>query len=404
MIITAQHTLFNTHTLLIVPTVTCRALPQFPSPPYIATVSELTPIGSILINVTAVPATAGNILTYNIFNYDAAIFGLDSTTGSVFLVGSLDYEQAMSHAFNVEVFEGSEIVMTEITVIVLNENDNPLTCSQTLIVVSLPEGPPPSTPATHLSCVDRDEFTGSVSYHIGPGNDAGKFSVDSDGNVRITSDLDYEQQTQQEVKVNASNANGGGDILMLDSMLLVTILVVVEPVNEYSPTFETNETIHNASESATLGSTIGSVHASDDDDGLDGDLVYSIASQTTPDVFSISSTGQLVLIRSLDYEQEKQNELTIIVRDSSQDATKRQSATATVFINVVNVNEHNPAFTKEVYTVQVSELESSSSEIITLECNDDDSESVLTYSSNDTNHFTIDTFTGIVALVFRDRV
>ena len=368
--------------------------------------SELTPIGSVLINVTAVPTAAGNTLTYNIFNHNATVFQVDSATGSVILVGSLDYEQVTSHDFNVEVFEGSSSVQTPVRVNVVNADDNPLTCDRTLVVLAVPEGPPPNPSGIKLSCVDRDEpALGGVSYHIEPGGDAGLVSIDSDGAVHITAVLDYEQHRQHECVVNAtSDASGTVTQPLPVSSLLVRVLIVVEPVNEHIPALENNETsvTFTVSENSVIGAIVGTIRASDADRGSDGDLTFSAVPQSTSGAFSlVSSTGQLVLVRALDYEESESYELTVVVTDGSLDATERHSVTATVLVSVQNVNEHNPVFSQEVYSVSVSELVTPGSEIISLDCTDNDSYSALTHSiqsGNDTSHFAIDPITGSVTL------
>lgn len=379
--------------------VPCRAMPHFTSTPYTVTVSEATPVGTILINVTAIPGTPGNTLSYIIFNHPP-IFQIDNITGSIYLVGPLDYEQATSHVFNTEVKEQSDVVMTQVTVRVTNENDNPLTCDQTLVVVSIPEGPP-SPSNISLSCVDRDEPSGSIDYQIVSGNDTGWFSIDIDGILHIIGDLDYERHKLHEVLVNASS----GGTPSPDSTLLLTVLIVVEPRNEYSPMFENDDVMFtfNVSESATIGTTVGTIRATDADAGVDGDLIFSTVSPSTQGIISLQpSTGQLVLTQALDYEQATLYELTVTVSDSPPDTLERLSSTAVVIINIVDVNEYDPIFSQEFYVVMVSEDETVGSEIITVGCADNDSDSTVSYSiesGNDANNFSIDSTTGTVMLV-----
>ena len=380
---------------------TCaNALPSFPSSPYTATVSELTPVGTTLLNITAVPGTPGNTLTYSIFN-NPPIIEIDTVTGSVILVGPLDYEQETMYQFNVQAHEGSDVAMKQVTVSVLNENDNPLTCNRTLIIHTVAEGPTQDSSSVPLSCLDRDEpMPGSISYQIESTNNTSLFSIDSTGTIHITSSLDYEQETQHEVMVNVtSGGDGGAAATTPDSTLLVTVLIIVESVNEFSPTFDSDETLTlSLSEDTAVGSTVGAVNASDADRGCDGELTFSIISEK----FAIESlTGQLVLIETLDYEREGFHELTVIVSDHPRDESQRRSTTATVDITVENVNEYPPQFSQAVYSVSVLETEGLGNELIMLMCTDGDSDSTLSYSitsDNNTNHFIIDPFSGTVAL------
>ena len=376
----------------------CEAVLHFTSTPYIATVSEAAPVGSILLNVTAEPGTIGSTLTYQIFR-NPSLFQIDSVTGAITLVESLDYEQVTSYEFNVEALEHPDSVMEEVTVNVLNEDDNLLTCSQSLVVVLIAEGPPnPSSIA--LYCEDRDEPPpGSVSYQITSGNDAGLFSIDTEGTIHVTADLDYEEQAQHDLRVSVTN-----DGTPPDSSLLLTILVVVEPTNEHSPVFDSAGMFSfSVSESTAVGSVIGTLSASDTDQGRDGELIFSIAPESAPSVFAMrSSTGRIFLTGSLDYEQTASYEFTVTASDSSLDEAERRSATATVLISIEDTNEYAPTFSSEVYSVDVPETTTTGSELVALECTDNDSNSAITYSlasGNDAGHFSIDPATGSVALV-----
>ena len=290
--------------------------------------------------------------------------------------------------------------MTHVTVNVLNENDNPLTCAHTLIVQSITEGP--TSLSIPLSCIDRDQPTpDSISYHIQSVSNASLFNIDSSaGIIYIIGSLDYEQEIHHEVIVNVTSGENDG-ILTPDRILLVTILIIVEPVNEFSPIFDEANITLSISEDTAIGSIIGIVNASDADEGYDGELSFSLMSEAVQSMFIIDSmTGQVILLEALDYEQAEFHELTVILSDNSP-VESRLSTTTTVMINVENINEYTPEFSQQVYSVSILETHDLGGDIGILLCTDDDSDSLFTYSllpGNNTNHFTIDPSEGIVML------
>ena len=289
-------------------------------------------------------------------------------------------------------------MMTTVAVSVINEDDNPLTCARRLLVVTIPEGPPDPS-AISLNCTDRDEPSPtSISYQIVLGEDAGLFSIDMAGNILIMSDLDYEEQTLHEVAVNVSNSG----LLAPRASVLLTLLVVVEPKNEHSPVFEGGSAFSfSVSESAAVGTTIGTLSASDADQGEDGVLTFATEPASLPSVVFVGpSTGHVVLVRSLDFEHATLHEFTVMVSDNPLDETERLSATATVSVHVENRNEGTPSFTQDVYSEVVSETESPGSTVTTVQCTDTDLNSVLTYSIIPGNHssFNINPSTGIITL------
>ena len=375
----------------------CQANLRFTSDSYEKTVSEATAVGTAILNLTAIPGTPGNALEYQLYGLQASPFQIDSITGSISIISTLDYEEQTSYMFNAQAIEaGIDSVMTTITIHLSNEDDNPLTCARTLLIFSMVEGPPePST--IPLNCIDRDETApDSISYQI-VSSDAGSFAVDTTGSVTITSALDYEEQTRYDVEVNVTNSG----VFFPPSNVLITILVIVGPKNEHSPVFVgSDQFTFSISESTAVGTTIATLGATDADEGVDGILIYFLEPGLTQSRFLVvPSSGDIVLANSLDYEEAILHQFTISVSDSSTDETERLSTTATVTIHVDDYNEYAPSFLKNTYLVVVSEMQPPGSTIAAIQCTDLDSNSELSYSvapGTGSNHLSVDTSTGII--------
>lgn len=87
------------------------------------------------------------------------------------------------------------------------------------------------------------------------------------------------------------------------------------------------------SEDAIMGASIGTVSASDADNDT---LTFSISSGNSDDVFSMnSSSGEITLAGTLDFETKPAFSLSISVSDGE------ESSSATVTINLNDVEESN---------------------------------------------------------------
>ena len=231
------------------------------------------------------------------------------------------------------------------------------------------------------------------------GNPAGTFNVDSAGVISTTAALNYEDKTSYTLYIQAIDSNGATGAK--SSTAIVTINV--GPVNEQAPVFNPSSYADNKDESLNIGESILQVIATDSDDGDDGVVYYSMA---TNNFFHLDTqTGDIFLKDQLDYETTKQHIFNIVAHDSS--TTTAQSTTVTVTINVNDINEFAPICTPSLVTVSHSEALASLSAVASLTCNDHDNSTDATnlqYVVHKVNNiitagdFTIDG-TGVLKLI-----
>ena len=116
----------------------------------------------------------------------------------------------------------------------------------------------------------------------------------------------------------------------------------MEDVNDHVPTFEEKTYSADVKESVSQGSSIITVRASDKDSGKNGEVLYSIKSQSSkPDVFRIEpSTG--VISTRLELDRELESSHSIIVEAIDQGApTGRLTASTSVTITVLDENDNS---------------------------------------------------------------
>jgi cadherin EGF LAG seven-pass G-type receptor 1 len=95
----------------------------------------------------------------------------------------------------------------------------------------------------------------------------------------------------------------------------------VEDINDHKPVFEETAYTTEVRESVSVGSTVLTVRASDKDAGKNGEILYSIKSQSSkPDVFRIDpKTGVVSTRLPLDREKEASHSLVVEATDQVND-------------------------------------------------------------------------------------
>ena len=136
------------------------------------------------------------------------------------------------------------------------------------------------------------------------------------------------------------------------------VLLRVTGVNENSPQFTMNMYSFTTEEEQLAPTLVGSVAAIDLDDGVDGTVSYEISDSAPLEGlshFTINTTSGLIYTAvELDREEAELYQLTILARDGG---IPQQVATATVFIQVMDVNDNAPIFYPDGDYMEVVVLE-----------------------------------------------
>ncbi|XP_035672261.1 protein eyes shut-like [Branchiostoma floridae] len=122
--------------------------------------------------------------------------------------------------------------------------------------------------------------------------------------------------------------------------------------NENAPVF-TNETFFaSVRENVPIGTKVTTVSADDPDAGRNGYITYSISPGSSADMFLVDGeTGDISTLTTLDYETlpEKTMSLVVIARDNG---VPSLSASATVEVTVLDMNDHCPTFQDDATSIQ----------------------------------------------------
>lgn len=243
-----------------------------------------------------------------------------------------------------------------------------------------------------VECINAQNSTAEITYSL---HSTDRFSIDREtGTVRLIVDgLRFVRGTRYSATVQCTSQSNGAS-QHRSATLHVTYFVV----NDFTPVFldygSPLKFVFTENNNIT-GEVIYDFNAEDEDRGVCGQISYSIESLHTPEIFQINNTtGVLSFAQPLDYETEDRH--TIHISAGSPNIAKCSSpaarrATATIYINVEDINDTPPQFDSDVYNVSIEE-NSSPRDIVTVNCHDPDTSSHIIYSILNThNLFVIDT-------------
>jgi cadherin EGF LAG seven-pass G-type receptor 1 len=229
------------------------------------------------------------------------------------------------------------------------------------------------------------------------------FTIDAvSGQIATTQKLDREAISVHFLAIIAT-ADRGRSVLTASTQLVITVL----DINDHAPLFERTVYVASVSESSSIGESIITIRATDDDAESNGLIEYSLQLNDRDEgTFSINSqTGSISIQRSLDREKKDFYRFFVTASDKALIAD-RQSSTATVEITVVDENDNRPFFEKSSYIVEVNEdLDyTNRPTLVEVRAIDIDSgvNSLIRYSissGNELGAFAIDADTGSIALV-----
>ncbi|KAH8382777.1 hypothetical protein KR009_005221 [Drosophila setifemur] len=222
----------------------------------------------------------------------------------------------------------------------------PWSVEQPQIKLQMVEEQPVGTVLTTLQATDEESSIGEFNISA---NDY--FAINQTSGVIYTiSLLDYE--AIKEVKFLATVSDTGVPALTATADVVVDII----NLNDNEPKFSQSDYYFNITENSPRGTVAGKVDARDGDVGVFGEITYTLIGENNK-FFSIDAyTGNVMVANSsiLDREQIKELTLSVVAQDKAP-ATVQKSATATIHINILDVNDNAPVFSRDVYNSTVAE-------------------------------------------------
>ncbi|XP_053689361.1 protocadherin-like wing polarity protein stan isoform X2 [Sabethes cyaneus] len=195
-----------------------------------------------------------------------------------------------------------------------------------------------------------------------------------------------------------------------------TLQVNILDCNDHAPAFESEEFQANIREGASVGSTVITVRATDQDIGKNADIEYSIVSISSDNALTLEQnahtfridarSGTISTRSALDREVAGIYTLIVTATDQATPQMERKSASATVLVKVLDDNDNYPQFSERTYTVQVNEDQwaNDNNVIAHIQATDADQgiNAAIRYAiigGNTQSQFSIDSMNGDVSLV-----
>ena len=375
--------------------------PIFEQTSYFLEISELFPINSEIIQIQASDLD-GSVITYDLIEGNGeGNFEFDRMTGTVTLVSSLDYETTETYTLMILASDGvaNQLPSGTATVFiqVLDENDNAPVFVNDSYVATVVENSAPPTIALSVMATDLDSGNNSaIDYAItnADSSTTSLFTIDNSGLILTLDTLDREDRPSYSFVVMATDQ---GDPPMSAS---AQVTIFIADLNDNPPIFTEPSLTVNVSESTPVGASVATFQATDADLGSNAEIVYELVGNNAQPFAINSSTGVISLRQQLDYEMVTTYVINVIAYDQG---IPSLTSTATLEIQVIDINDNPPVFSEVEYFTAIPENLSIGGSVLQVQASDEDSgvNAVVTYqilAGNQQNIFSIDSLTGLIAI------
>ncbi|XP_060110476.1 protocadherin beta-16-like [Heteronotia binoei] len=323
--------------------------PQFTQSEYKVKLKENCLRGTLVSKVKAKDLDFGSNaqISYSFYRVSEKIihlFHLNENTGEITVLGPIDYEEEASYNMNIKATDGGGLSgHCKVLVEIEDENDNAPEISVISVTSPLAEDSPLDTLVVLFSVTDRDS------------GDNGRTSCSVEMNLpfllkntvnnyyQLVTQSPLDREKVSEYNITISTADRGFPKLISTRIISVEI----SDVNDNSPVFEKSKYEMQVWENNIPGLLMGSVHAVDLDVEQNAKVTYSVvpgnaSGDPVASYVSINSeTGNMYLLRSLDYEQIKEFQVTVRASDGG---SPPLSSEVVVRVVILDENDNAPFF------------------------------------------------------------
>uniref|UniRef100_A0A8C3L575 Cadherin EGF LAG seven-pass G-type receptor 3 n=1 Tax=Chrysolophus pictus TaxID=9089 RepID=A0A8C3L575_CHRPC len=376
--------------------------PVFEQSEYRETIRENVEEGYPILQLRAtdVDSPPNANIRYRFVNERAAhaVFEIDPRSGLITTSGPVDREKMERYSLVVEANDqgrepGPRSATVKVYITVLDENDNTPQFSEKRYIVQVREDIRPHTEILRVTATDLDKDNNAlVHYNIISGNSRGQFSIDSvTGEIQVVAPLDFEVEREYALRIRAQDA---GRPPLSNNTGMASIQVV--DINDHAPIFVSTPFQISVLENAPLGHSVIHIQAVDADYGENARLEYKLTGVSADTPFVVNSaTGWITVSGPLDRELVEHYFFGVEARDHGSPSL---SASASVTITVMDVNDNRPEFTQKEYFIRLNEDAAVGTSVLSVTAIDRDVNSAITYQitgGNTRNRFAISTQGGV---------
>ncbi|XP_015275468.1 PREDICTED: protocadherin beta-16-like [Gekko japonicus] len=322
-------------------------VPQFHQSLYKVKVLENAPPNTLVAKVEATDRDLGSNadITYSFSQVTENIlksFKLNKNTGELAVAGKIDYEEERNYAINIKATDGGGLsAYCKVIVEIEDMNDNVPEVTLTSLISPLPEDSPTDTVVALFRVTDRDSGDNGRTACTTEASLPFMVKANANNYYQLVTQQTLDREKASEYNVTITATDQGSPRLTSRK----TINVQISDINDNSPVFEKLSYEMQLWENNIPGLLIGLVQAKDPDTAKNAKMTYSllpgkVSDQPVSSYVSINTeTGNLYAIRSLDYEQVKDFQVTVRAVDSG---SPPLSSEAMVRVYVMDENDNAP--------------------------------------------------------------
>uniref|UniRef100_A0A8C9XKL9 FAT atypical cadherin 1a n=1 Tax=Sander lucioperca TaxID=283035 RepID=A0A8C9XKL9_SANLU len=326
--------------------------PVFLSKAYYANISEASVIGTSILQVDAKDPDTGN--NQEVFfqlveekGKSSDYFTIDRHTGIISTAQVLDHEEIQQHKLRVRVVDGGVPALSSdviVTIDVTDLNDNAPIFTEHTYKTTISELAPRGHFITQVQASDADSSdSDTLEFSIISGNEDQNFSIDKHtGAIAISNHRRPHMQPLYKLNVSVS------DGVFRSSAL---VMVTVTGANSHNPTFSQVDYVVELVENSPIGTLVAEAKATDDDEGIYGQITYQIVNDFAKDKFSVNENGEIFTLESLDREitVEKVIPISLIAKDGG-----GKVGFSIVNVILTDVNDNAPQFRAAEYKATIA--------------------------------------------------
>ncbi|XP_007933675.1 cadherin-19 [Orycteropus afer afer] len=292
------------------------------------------------------------------------IFDIDNKTGDIYAEKKLDREEQSLYILRAQVIDpttGRAVEPeSEFVIRVSDINDNEPKFLDEPYEAIVPEMSPEGTLVIQVTATDADDPSSGNNARLLYSLLLGQpyFSIEpTTGVIRISSEMDRELQEEYRVIIQAKDMIGQPGGLTGTT----SVLIKLSDINDNKPIFKENLYRLYVSESAPIGTSIGTIMAYDYDIGENAEMDYSIEDDSQPfDIITNNETqeGIVVLKKTVDFEQQNHYRIRAKVKNRHVDEQllKYHTEASTTFIRIqVEDADEPPVFLLPYYVFEIFE-------------------------------------------------
>ncbi|KAM9740535.1 protocadherin alpha-2-like isoform 5-T5 [Menidia menidia] len=274
-------------------------------------------------------------------------FDVDLKTGTLYVSDRIDREELCPNtekcSLNIEAILSNPVHLHRIEIQITDINDNAPSFRENEVTLNVSESAFTGERYLLPMANDADTRSNSVkSYKLSP-NEYFSLDVQSGGQLSESAELVLQKSLDREktsvINLILTAVDGGKPAR--SGTLKITVHVL--DVNDNNPSFSQSLYKVQVRENIALENTIVTVSASDLDEGINSEIVYSFIERgnfNPETLFSINpDTGEITVVGKVDYEENAAYDIRIQAKDKG---TPSRSVHGKLLVEVVDVNDNIP--------------------------------------------------------------